>query len=250
MNRSRTFSLLILAVFSISKSILFIIFSKNVINIAVRVIVKTEIYKLVDILNKKCKFVKCYYFSAKTINILVVTKFSTHIKRSKILVMFLFVFILFICGNIELNPGPKPTKHSNGDNSSYFSCETDSIDGNPYALDSNQLESYKGLKIIDLNVQSIRNKFDEIKTYCLFLKLDIFSLTETWLKSEDFDYEFNITGYGKFRRDRNTNRKSGGDLVFINLIKVLKLVTVCIMNRILNIFVSNFHNKILNTSFY
>ncbi len=121
--------------------------------------------------------------------------------------MFRFIFKLFICWNIELNPGPKSTTSSNNDNSSYFSCERDSVDGNPNAFDSNQLNSNKGFKIIHLNVQSIRNKFDEIKTYCLFLKPDILSLTETWLKSEDYDYEFDITGFGKFRRDRNTNKK-------------------------------------------
>jgi hypothetical protein len=206
MNTSHTFfSLLFLAIFSISKSIIFRIVSKIVINLLVRENTKAEIYKLVDILSKKCKFRKCCDFSVKSINILVVTKTSFHIKCSKTLVMFWFIFILFICGNIELNPGPKSTTSSNSDNSSYFSCERDSVDGNPYASDSNQLNSNKGLKIIHLNVQSIRNKFDEIKTYCLFLKPDILSLTETWLKSEGYDYEFDITGHGKFRRDRNTN---------------------------------------------
>jgi hypothetical protein len=137
--------------------------------------------------------------------------------------MFCFVFILFICGNIELNPGLKSTTSSNSDNSSYFSCERDSVDGNPYASDSNQLNSNKGFKIIHLNVQIIRNKLDEIKTYCLFLKPDILSLTETWLKSEGYDYEFDITGYGKFRRDRNTNKKSGGVLVYHKLNQSFKV---------------------------
>jgi hypothetical protein len=74
MNTSHAFfSLLFLAIFLITKSIIFRIVLKIVINILVRENTKAEIYKLVDISSKKCKFKKFCDFSVKSIDILVVT---------------------------------------------------------------------------------------------------------------------------------------------------------------------------------
>lgn len=56
------------------------------------------------------------------------------------------------------------------------------------------------MKVFNLNIQSIVNKISEIKYYCEELNPDILSLTETWLKPQHFDLEFNINGYNLYRK--------------------------------------------------
>lgn len=64
-----------------------------------------------------------------------------------------------------------------------------------------------------MNVQSIKNKFDNIQGFILRNKCDILALTETWLdKTELFLYE--IDNYNSFHSCRNS--RGGGSSIYIH----------------------------------
>lgn len=73
-------------------------------------------------------------------------------------------------------------------------------------------KNLKGIKIINLNIQSVVNKISELKSYCEDINPDIISLTESWLKPKHFDIEFDINGYILYRKDRIT--RGGGIAVY------------------------------------
>ncbi|KAK0146639.1 hypothetical protein N1851_014036 [Merluccius polli] len=70
------------------------------------------------------------------------------------------------------------------------------------------------------NVQSIRNKVDELEAYAKckreFKETCLLALTETWLGEADRDDELSISGFGHpIRMDRNpTNKAKGGGVCF------------------------------------
>lgn len=65
----------------------------------------------------------------------------------------------------------------------------------------------KGLRIAHININSIRNKIDEIAEILFSDNLHILAVSETHLDSTFEDAELSIQGYNFFRRDRN---KFGG----------------------------------------
>ena len=66
------------------------------------------------------------------------------------------------------------------------------------------------------NARSIRNKFSEFRALIASVVLDIVCITETWINTEqvDFEGEFNLPGYTLVRKDRVT-RKGGGVLIYV-----------------------------------
>ena len=72
------------------------------------------------------------------------------------------------------------------------------------------------------NVQSIRNKTDELEAYVRFERdyreTCLLAFTETWLGATDFNHNYCITGFGEpVRMDRSpiiTNKESGGGVCF------------------------------------
>ena len=72
----------------------------------------------------------------------------------------------------------------------------------------------KGLQIDHLNIQSLRNKLDELRLFCNEYKLHILSLNETWLDENISDDELQLTGYNIIRKDRDSF--GGGVAVYID----------------------------------
>ena len=76
--------------------------------------------------------------------------------------------------------------------------------------------------ILLANVQSLRNKVDELEAYVTCMKeyreMCLFAFTETWLGDRDTDHELHITGFGyPIRLDRSqeiTKTSTGGGVCF------------------------------------
>lgn len=60
----------------------------------------------------------------------------------------------------------------------------------------------KGLKIVNINICSLRNKVHEISNLLLSNNIHIMAISETHL-DPSFDTEVAIQGYNIYRRDRN-----------------------------------------------
>lgn len=65
------------------------------------------------------------------------------------------------------------------------------------------------------NVQSLRNKVDELQGNVRFQKdlkdCGVLAFSETWLSERDFDSDLSLNGFGApFRLDRNTEETGKG----------------------------------------
>jgi hypothetical protein len=76
----------------------------------------------------------------------------------------------------------------------------------PYKINST-------LKVYYANVQSLKNKFNELKLQIIYENYDIIGLTETWINENDFIHEYNIPGYCLFSVHRE--KRGGGVLLLI-----------------------------------
>ncbi|XP_071963444.1 uncharacterized protein [Antedon mediterranea] len=72
-----------------------------------------------------------------------------------------------------------------------------------------------GFEIAHLNIQSLRNKLDSVKTLLNEHNYDIFCITETWLNSSIENNEIWINGYEICRLDRQLSQSGGGVLCYI-----------------------------------
>ena len=90
---------------------------------------------------------------------------------------------------------------------------TEDADSVSTILRKRRLNNPKNPIIGHLNVNSIRNKTDSIKTI-INRNLDILLLTETKLDDSFPDNQFTIEGYRLFRKDRNSH--GGGLILYIN----------------------------------
>lgn len=78
-----------------------------------------------------------------------------------------------------------------------------------------KLKYEKGLKICHLNVNSLRNKFDDVLHLIIDCKLDILALTESKLDNDRYtEGMYVVNGYSTIRVDR-THNKGGGLLIYI-----------------------------------
>ena len=80
------------------------------------------------------------------------------------------------------------------------------------------LSKAKGFKLGHLNIRSLVKKMDQVRLMLSNSDIDVFSLSETWLKSHLHSGLVELEGYNMFRLDRGTRgKKRGGGLVtYIN----------------------------------
>jgi hypothetical protein len=77
------------------------------------------------------------------------------------------------------------------------------------------LRDTKGLKLCHQNINSIRNKFDDVLSLLVECIVDIIAFTESKLDvNRDHDGMLEISGYNFIRKDRDYN-KGGGTLIYI-----------------------------------
>lgn len=81
----------------------------------------------------------------------------------------------------------------------------------------------KGLNIVHINAQSLRNKIDEFRYTFSKSNIDAICVSETWFLSELEDALFALSGYKLFRADRG--RRGGGVAIYIKKNISCKLVS-------------------------
>ena len=99
-------------------------------------------------------------------------------------------YLVLLSGDVSLNPGP--------------------VNG------LNDVVKLRGLKFIHQNVQSLGDKIDQLRLLLqeLHSGIQIITLSETWIKPDRNDSEYELPGYRLFRKDRKGNH--GGVAVFVN----------------------------------
>ena len=99
-------------------------------------------------------------------------------------------YLVLLSGDVSLNPGP--------------------VNG------LNDVVKLRGLKFIHQNVQSLGDKIDQLRLLLqeLHSGIQIITLSETWIKPDRNDSEYELPGYRLFRKDRKGNH--GGIVVFIH----------------------------------
>ena len=85
------------------------------------------------------------------------------------------------------------------------------------------MDDTKGLKIIHLNIRSLRPKITLLRAWVELHKPNIITLSETWLSSRIADNEIKLTNYNLFRVDRGS--KGGGLVTYISNNLASELVT-------------------------
>lgn len=82
--------------------------------------------------------------------------------------------------------------------------------GENLTLDNlHQLRSYKGFKIVSLNICSLLPKINQLRSEMCFSDLDIFCLCETWLHKDVENQLLSLDDYSLTCADRNFARGGG-----------------------------------------
>ena len=140
----------------------------------------------------------CYRYSNVPRRNIIFTKTCVQILFLSVSTLWIFN-IIFLCGDVQLNPGPGSVEGST--NSSF-----DSFDSH-FEMISNHLS------ILHLNVQSIVPKLDLIRSEADLYDILIFS--ESWVKSETQNETLYIENFQPpFRKDRR-GRPGGGVIVYV-----------------------------------
>ena len=88
----------------------------------------------------------------------------------------------------------------------------------PTSFDS--LNLVKGFKTVHLNVRSILKKIDQLRILLSDSNIDVFTVSETWLKKHLVSDLIEIKGYRAYRLDRESGKargkRGGGLLTYIN----------------------------------
>jgi len=66
-----------------------------------------------------------------------------------------------------------------------------------------------------MNARSLGSKMDELIALVEIYKPHIIGITESWGSKDITDSEFGITGYNLFRKDRSSNNRGGGVLLYV-----------------------------------
>ena len=74
-----------------------------------------------------------------------------------------------------------------------------------------------GVKIVHQNIRSLLSKIDELRLVISSVqsKIDVITLSETWLTDDVCDSEVSIEGYTLHRRDRGSKEKGGGLGIYV-----------------------------------
>ncbi|CAB4010846.1 Hypothetical predicted protein, partial [Paramuricea clavata] len=80
----------------------------------------------------------------------------------------------------------------------------------------NSLSTLPGLKLVHLNIRSLKNNahFLELRKFTKFNKIDVLIVSETWLNTSVTNKEIEIEGYKLHRLDR-LHKKGGGVCAYI-----------------------------------
>ena len=82
--------------------------------------------------------------------------------------------------------------------------------------DLETLGKVKGFKLVHMNVRSITKKIDQLKTMLHDVKLDVITMSESWLNNSVSSNSLLLNNYVMFRQDRNlsvVSKKRGGGLL-------------------------------------
>ena len=79
-----------------------------------------------------------------------------------------------------------------------------------------EVNNHNGLHIGQCNVQSLNNKFEQVKDFIYLKCMDVFGVCETFLSDKNLNKEVVIKGYDIVRKDRLSSVGTrGGLLVYI-----------------------------------
>ena len=92
--------------------------------------------------------------------------------------------------------------------------ETSESDVHFIPLKLREVVKLRGLKIVHQNIQSLSDKIDQLRLllHGVHSGIQLITLSESWLKPDRSDSEFEISGYRLFRKDRKGN--NGGVAVY------------------------------------
>ena len=139
---------------------------------------------------------------------LVSVNLSLNVLLAIILLFSLYkLLFLFLCGDVELNPGPDEQSERSFQSFYSKSYSSDLLD---YSLDTSVFIK-KHISIVHLNVRSLLPKIDQLSVE--FQHFDIIALTETFLDNSIPNENISIPGYQEpFRQDHN--RHGGGVAIY------------------------------------
>ena len=75
-----------------------------------------------------------------------------------------------------------------------------------------------GLRVLNLNAHSIRNKVNELVAHIEIGQYDVVGITKTWLQG-DQGWDLNIQGYVSYRKDRQMGKGGGVALLVRDEVK-------------------------------
>ena len=79
-----------------------------------------------------------------------------------------------------------------------------------------KLDKVKGFKLVHMNIRSLPKNIDQLRIILHNSSVDVFKLSETWLKGSLNSKLYSVKGFNIYRLDRATNgrnKKRGGGLV-------------------------------------
>ena len=82
--------------------------------------------------------------------------------------------------------------------------------------DLRSLNKSKGFKVLHLNIRSLHKKIDQLQLLLQGSNIDVFTISETWLKEHLSSQLYSLQNYTLFRQDRSSGlkvKKRGGGLV-------------------------------------
>ena len=138
---------------------------------------------------------------------------NSNLKSSKFSSTLLKFVLIFLCGDIEANPGPSTINldHAGTGASNY----------NPLLSESSKPSNTTAIRVGLLNVRSAVQKASLILETLFGQKLDVLVLTETWFRSDDppaITDDIAPEGYQiihAFRRGRKGGKTRGGGISII-----------------------------------
>ena len=117
--------------------------------------------------------------------------------------------LILKAGDVESNPGPKNRKLP----PSAQTTQTTTLNSTTHSHATTSHHNKKLLALLQLNINSITNKYEELKLLVTELQPDIITIQETKLKKHNKTPQ--IPTYSVIRTDR-ANGKGGGLLTYIN----------------------------------
>lgn len=79
-----------------------------------------------------------------------------------------------------------------------------------------ELAKCKGLKLVGMNIRSLLAKQSQVEAELSSNKIEVLSLTETWLNEKVHNGLLRIPGYKIYRFDRKLNKRGGGLAVYVH----------------------------------